>query len=178
MARTAGFSNVHDYLVHLVTGESEEDIAARKAEHAWGRFLADASTASTGTAADEASGLSGSEDGEEEEEEACGAEPEPEPEPQLEPAERAVPAASSPARKAASRRRAKAPAPAARAAAGSRGKKKAPVAPAAAPAAQVQTPATVPRATRTSPPVDAVVSVDQTSRKARMMQRMGLTPRS
>ncbi|KAI8468001.1 MAG: zinc-finger domain of monoamine-oxidase A repressor R1-domain-containing protein [Monoraphidium minutum] len=36
LARSAGFSNVHDYLVHLVTGEKEEEVAARKDGNDWG----------------------------------------------------------------------------------------------------------------------------------------------
>ena len=40
LARSAGFSNAHDYLVHLVTGETEAQIAGRKAAHDWGAFLA------------------------------------------------------------------------------------------------------------------------------------------
>ncbi|WIA12111.1 hypothetical protein OEZ85_012185 [Tetradesmus obliquus] len=50
LARDAGFSNVHDYLVHLVTGEDAEEIAARKVQHRWGSWLKqDASDASEQT---------------------------------------------------------------------------------------------------------------------------------
>eukprot|EP00878_Enallax_costatus_P008721 GHUV01009115.1.p1 GENE.GHUV01009115.1~~GHUV01009115.1.p1 ORF type:complete len:241 (+),score=85.71 GHUV01009115.1:186-908(+) len=50
LARDAGFSNVHDYLVHLVTGETAEQIEARKLEHSWGAWLkADSSDASDQT---------------------------------------------------------------------------------------------------------------------------------
>ncbi|GAX81623.1 hypothetical protein CEUSTIGMA_g9051.t1 [Chlamydomonas eustigma] len=38
-AKDAGFNNVHDYLVHLVTGESSATIAARKTKHTWGAWL-------------------------------------------------------------------------------------------------------------------------------------------
>lgn len=38
-ARQASFTNVHDYLVHLATGESAEQIAGRKAAAPWGKFL-------------------------------------------------------------------------------------------------------------------------------------------
>lgn len=38
-ARIAGFSNVHDYLVHRTTRESQEDIAARKSKFPWGKWL-------------------------------------------------------------------------------------------------------------------------------------------
>lgn len=38
-ARENGFSNVHDYLVYLVTRESSEVIAARKSMCAWGKWL-------------------------------------------------------------------------------------------------------------------------------------------
>lgn len=37
-ARSAGFDNVHDFLVHRSTGQSPEVIAARKLAHPWGRF--------------------------------------------------------------------------------------------------------------------------------------------
>lgn len=40
-ARTAGFNNAHDYLVHLETGESAREIALRKVDRDWtndGRF--------------------------------------------------------------------------------------------------------------------------------------------
>ena len=36
-ARRAGFSDVHDYLVHLNTGEGPEAIAGRKEGHPWGQ---------------------------------------------------------------------------------------------------------------------------------------------
>ncbi|KAF8071208.1 Cdca7l [Scenedesmus sp. PABB004] len=39
LARDAGFTNVHDYLVHLVTGETPEVVTARKLKHGWGAWL-------------------------------------------------------------------------------------------------------------------------------------------
>eukprot|EP00879_Flechtneria_rotunda_P026789 GHRR01028614.1.p1 GENE.GHRR01028614.1~~GHRR01028614.1.p1 ORF type:complete len:188 (+),score=80.59 GHRR01028614.1:678-1241(+) len=39
LARDAGFTNVHDYLVHLVTDETAEQISARKLQHSWGSWL-------------------------------------------------------------------------------------------------------------------------------------------
>lgn len=39
LAKQAGFSNVHDYLVHIVTGESCEEVAARKLGFAWGKWV-------------------------------------------------------------------------------------------------------------------------------------------
>jgi len=41
LARSHGFDNVHDYLVHQNTGESREEIAARKLEFPWGKWLRD-----------------------------------------------------------------------------------------------------------------------------------------
>ena len=41
LARAHGFDNVHDYLVHQKTGESQEEIAARKLEFPWGKWLRD-----------------------------------------------------------------------------------------------------------------------------------------
>jgi hypothetical protein len=38
-ARSKGFDNVHDFLVHQNSGESRETIAARKAAHSWGAWL-------------------------------------------------------------------------------------------------------------------------------------------
>jgi len=38
-ARRSGFDNVHDYLVHLNTGDDCETIAQRKYDFAWGSFL-------------------------------------------------------------------------------------------------------------------------------------------
>lgn len=38
-AKDAGFTNVHDYLVHLVTGEDADAIAARKPAQPWGAWL-------------------------------------------------------------------------------------------------------------------------------------------
>eukprot|EP00890_Picochlorum_soloecismus_P004251 jgi/Picsp_1/4827/NSC_02194-R1_protein len=38
-ARKSGFDNVHDYLVHLNTGEDCETIAHRKSQFSWGNFL-------------------------------------------------------------------------------------------------------------------------------------------
>ena len=38
-AKDAGFSDVHDYLVHLVTGEGADAIAARKPAQPWGAWL-------------------------------------------------------------------------------------------------------------------------------------------
>eukprot|EP01025_Chloroclados_australasicus_P028995 TRINITY_DN2879_c1_g2_i1.p1 TRINITY_DN2879_c1_g2~~TRINITY_DN2879_c1_g2_i1.p1 ORF type:complete len:321 (-),score=33.00 TRINITY_DN2879_c1_g2_i1:2776-3678(-) len=38
-AKRAGFDNVHDYLIHLTTGETPEVIAARKSQYEWGQFL-------------------------------------------------------------------------------------------------------------------------------------------
>ncbi|KAF6256097.1 zinc-finger domain of monoamine-oxidase A repressor R1-domain-containing protein [Scenedesmus sp. NREL 46B-D3] len=53
LARDAGFSNVHDYLVHLVTGETQEEISARKEQHSWGCWLKqDGSDASEQTGGD------------------------------------------------------------------------------------------------------------------------------
>lgn len=40
-AQQAGFNNAHDYLVHLVTKEDPEEIAARKMSHSWGDWLKD-----------------------------------------------------------------------------------------------------------------------------------------
>lgn len=39
LARDAGFDNVHDYLVHLVTDETAEVIAERKLQFPWGAWL-------------------------------------------------------------------------------------------------------------------------------------------
>lgn len=39
-ARAAHFTNVHDYLIHMATGEDQESIAARKFSHDWGAWLA------------------------------------------------------------------------------------------------------------------------------------------
>jgi len=39
-AKSQGFGNVHDYLVHTVTGESFEAIQARKTRHPWGKWMA------------------------------------------------------------------------------------------------------------------------------------------
>eukprot|EP00775_Hariotina_reticulata_P001683 gene1683-2027_t len=51
LARDAGFCNVHDYLVHLVTDEDAETIAARKLAQPWGSWLKqDSSDASEQTA--------------------------------------------------------------------------------------------------------------------------------
>ena len=41
LARAHGFDNVHDYLVHQKTGESQEEIAARKLDFPWGKWLRD-----------------------------------------------------------------------------------------------------------------------------------------
>lgn len=38
-AKKAGFGNAHDYLVHLVTNETREQISDRKLHQPWGRFL-------------------------------------------------------------------------------------------------------------------------------------------
>lgn len=38
-ARSCGFTSVHDYLIHLKTGEGPAEIAGRKASHSWGRWL-------------------------------------------------------------------------------------------------------------------------------------------
>lgn len=38
-ARDVGFDNVHDYLVHLVTGESKEEVTARKHKFAWAKWM-------------------------------------------------------------------------------------------------------------------------------------------
>ncbi|GAB4813732.1 hypothetical protein N2152v2_000778 [Parachlorella kessleri] len=38
-ARGAGFSNVHDFLVHSKTREAAEEVAARKEAHPWGAWL-------------------------------------------------------------------------------------------------------------------------------------------
>ena len=38
-AKDAGFKDVHDYLVHLVTGEDAETIFARKPCFPWGTWL-------------------------------------------------------------------------------------------------------------------------------------------
>eukprot|EP00798_Chlamydomonas_sp_ICE-L_P023909 gene23909-9478_t len=37
--REAGFDNVHDYLINLVTGELPEEIAARKGSHPWAAWI-------------------------------------------------------------------------------------------------------------------------------------------
>ena len=39
LARTSGFDNVHDYLIHIKTGESASKIAKRKLEFDWGQWL-------------------------------------------------------------------------------------------------------------------------------------------
>jgi hypothetical protein len=39
LARAAGFDNVHDYLVHGVTGESPEELLERKKTFNWGKWL-------------------------------------------------------------------------------------------------------------------------------------------
>lgn len=39
-ARVSGFDNVHDYLVHLKTKETQEQIAKRKHTFDWGTWLA------------------------------------------------------------------------------------------------------------------------------------------
>ncbi|KAL6747477.1 zinc-finger domain of monoamine-oxidase A repressor R1-domain-containing protein [Haematococcus lacustris] len=39
LAKEAGFTNVHDYLVHIVTGESSEQIAGRKVLAPWGSWM-------------------------------------------------------------------------------------------------------------------------------------------
>ena len=44
IAAEAGFNNAHDYLVHLVTGESGPVIAARKTTAHWGAWLLGGST--------------------------------------------------------------------------------------------------------------------------------------
>jgi hypothetical protein len=183
LARSAGFSNVHDYLVHLVTGEKEEDIAARKAKFAWGAFLrgGDASDASAQTAA----GGSGSGAAEDEEggRDAAGAEEEEEPEPEPAPKKRAgakggrrasgARAGSSSGSKGSSVADAS-PAPEAqaqasggKAAGGRRGRKSTGSDDDAAASRDVGGPADQDR------PRDAA----KASRKARMMQRMGLAPR-
>lgn len=38
-ARAASFTNVHDYLIHLSTGESQEKILERKSKFKWGTWL-------------------------------------------------------------------------------------------------------------------------------------------
>ncbi len=38
-ARGAGFSNVHDFLVHSKTREAAAEVAARKEAHPWGAWL-------------------------------------------------------------------------------------------------------------------------------------------
>ncbi len=39
LARTSGFDNVHDYLIHIKTGESASKISKRKLEFEWGQWL-------------------------------------------------------------------------------------------------------------------------------------------
>jgi hypothetical protein len=39
LARSAGFDNVHDYLVYRATGESAEEIADRKSTFSWGAWM-------------------------------------------------------------------------------------------------------------------------------------------
>lgn len=39
LVRGAEFDNVHDYLIHLATGESKEDIAKRKHAFPWGKWV-------------------------------------------------------------------------------------------------------------------------------------------
>ncbi|KAF5841753.1 zinc-finger domain of monoamine-oxidase A repressor R1-domain-containing protein [Dunaliella salina] len=58
-ARSQGFSNVHDFLVHMVTGESFEAIQARKAQHPWGRWLAQEGNADTSSQGQPASSQGG-----------------------------------------------------------------------------------------------------------------------
>ncbi|MEW5315571.1 MAG: hypothetical protein WDW38_006991 [Sanguina aurantia] len=38
-AKDSGFNNVHDFLIHLTSGESAEEIAARKVNHPWGHWM-------------------------------------------------------------------------------------------------------------------------------------------
>ena len=38
LARTSGFDNVHDYLIHIKTGESASKISKRKLEFGWGQW--------------------------------------------------------------------------------------------------------------------------------------------
>jgi hypothetical protein len=38
-ARISGFTNVHDYLIHLKTGESPSEIDNRKQKFFWGKWL-------------------------------------------------------------------------------------------------------------------------------------------
>lgn len=66
LAKEAGFSNVHDYLVHLSTGESAKELASRKLKHAWGFWLQTSEfevsgqrTQSTTLAEDHSEGLDG-----------------------------------------------------------------------------------------------------------------------
>ena len=40
-ARISGFTNVHDYLIHLKTGESPSEIENRKQKFSWGNWLSD-----------------------------------------------------------------------------------------------------------------------------------------
>ena len=39
LARSAGFDNVHDYLVYRATGETAEEIADRKSSFSWGAWM-------------------------------------------------------------------------------------------------------------------------------------------
>jgi hypothetical protein len=39
LARSAGFNNVHDYLVYRATGETAEEIADRKSSFSWGAWM-------------------------------------------------------------------------------------------------------------------------------------------
>ncbi|KIZ05790.1 hypothetical protein MNEG_2174 [Monoraphidium neglectum] len=187
LARSAGFSNVHDYLVHLVTGEKEEDIAARKAKASWGGWLrgegngcepdAQAAEAEAGAEEEEGEGpqrkkpargrkasgagrggkgAAASETGAEQEAEAAAPE--------------ALAPAAGAAGKGAARRKTGG-------SGGARGRKAA-----AAPAAEADAAAEAAAAAASQEDVAAPAAPDQDcqklSRKARMMQRMGLAPRA
>ena len=49
LARASGFDNVHDYLVHGVTGATPAQLLQRKTSFAWGRWLLNDFTPATPT---------------------------------------------------------------------------------------------------------------------------------
>lgn len=192
--------------VHLVTGEDEATIAERKVKATWGAFLRDGEPPSDASADTAAAGAAAAEDvdrgaaAEDGQEEGGGSEAADEDSKgsgDLESAEEplAVTAAAGP-QQVETEVAAAVEAPARAVKGGKGGKKAAPggkgttgkakrtAAAAAAKKLEQRAsadPPTAPRGLRSSPPVDAVASGDQdakSSRKARMMARMGLTPRT
>ena len=57
LARASGFDNVHDYLVHGVTGATPAQLLQRKTSFAWGRWLLNDFTPATPTESDGAPGV-------------------------------------------------------------------------------------------------------------------------